>query len=252
MPVLSDKFQNLTTGRLDLTPETRLGLTFLASIFSLVMADSLSLGIILSASVIYLMLEIRLKVVLIVYLVFLGMATTAAFGLWLLGFWIEAMKNQPARLAVLPFVRVLISLNTVLPLALHTQLSSLTLTLNRIYVPGIIKLPFLIIVRFIPTFINDVQQLREAVAIRFCGHSGVVFWLRRPRLWWRVYFMPLVVRLIRSADELALAAELKGLSASTDFGTAPLVLGPVDKMVLVLSVTVITIATLVGKYKAGG
>jgi energy-coupling factor transport system permease protein len=125
-------------------------------------------------------------------------------------------------------------------------------TLGRLKFPGLIKLPLIITIRFIPTFINDLLELRQAVSIRFRGRGGLKFWLLRPRLWWRVFFMPLVIRLIRSADELALATELKGLTASTDFGGGKLAWGSGDKIILSLGALSISAAWLARNIYALG
>jgi energy-coupling factor transport system permease protein len=138
----------------------------------------------------------------------------------------------------------MVSINTIIPLAINARLSGMVHSLNRLKVPGILKLPLLITIRFIPTFINDLKQLRVATRVRFRGRGGFFFWLTRPLLWWRVFFMPLVVRLIRSADELALAAELKGLSVKTDFGREALSLSRADRLVMLLALYAILAAFL--------
>ncbi|MDR3153886.1 MAG: energy-coupling factor transporter transmembrane protein EcfT [Deltaproteobacteria bacterium] len=220
---------------LNLLPETRLLLTFSGSVLSLVFGDPYPLGILFAASAVYLLCEVRLKAVLTVYLIAAVMASVAVLCLMGIISLVPSMRSQSPALAVLPFLRLGISVNTILPLAFHARLSDLASTLNRIRLPGIVRLPLLITIRFVPTFVGDIVQIREAVRLRFRGRGGPLFWAARPFLWWRVFFMPLVVRLIRSADELALAAELKGLSARTDFGSAPLVWAKADKAALALS-----------------
>jgi energy-coupling factor transport system permease protein len=220
---------------LGLAPETRLLLTLSGSVLSLVFGSLFPLCILFIASGLYLLAEVRLKAVVSVYLIAAVMAGVALLCVWIIIQLVPPMRAQSPVTAALPFLRLGISLNTILPLALRSRLSDMVSTLNRLKMPGLLKLPLLITVRFIPTFVNDIVQIREAERLRFRGRGGLLFWIRRPLLWWRVFFMPLVVRLIRSADELALAAELKGLSASTDFGSAPLVWSRADGLALALA-----------------
>ncbi|MDR1039887.1 MAG: energy-coupling factor transporter transmembrane protein EcfT [Deltaproteobacteria bacterium] len=220
---------------LGLLPETRVVITLAGSVLSLVYGDPFPLGVLFVATALYLLCEVRLKAVAAVYLIAAAMAAVAMLCVELLIHAVPAMRAQSPILALLPFLRMGIAVNTVLPLAFHARLSDLVTTLRRARLPGLLKLPLLITVRFVPTFLGDVVQIREAVKLRFRGRGGIRFWVARPLLWWRVFFMPLVVRLIRSADELALAAELKGLSPETDFGSAPLVWSKADRTALALA-----------------
>ena len=69
-------------------------------------------------------------------------------------------------------------------------------------------------VRFIPEFINDVKLIRESLKIK--GFSpGIGFVTCHPLLVVRLLVVPLTIRALRSADTLAVAAELKGMDAGT-------------------------------------
>jgi ABC-type cobalt transport system, permease component CbiQ and related transporters len=238
--------------RLPLSPEVRLGLAFATSLAALIMNDSLALILLLAATSIYILLQVRLKVILIAYLFFSLMTGIALGCAWVLGFFFSAMKDSSTALVIMPFARLAISVNMILPLALYASLPGLAATLNRVWLPGVVKLPLLVTIRFIPSFLNDLVQLRQAVRLRFRGRGGFFFWLKRPLLWWRVFFMPLVVRLIRSADELAVAAELKGLSSETDFGRAGFELKSVDRATLAAWSAVICLGSLLQVTNAGG
>ncbi|MDR1044350.1 MAG: energy-coupling factor transporter transmembrane protein EcfT [Candidatus Adiutrix sp.] len=230
--------------RLGLAPELRLGLAVTASLAALIAGDPLALGLMLAASLLYLAAQVRPRVILAAYLALAVLAGLAAGCLWLMGFVFQALRNISLDAAVNPFLRLGLSVNLLLPLALHSRLTDLSGILNRLRLPGLIKLPLLVTIRFIPTFLNDLNQIREAVGLRFRGRGGLLFWARRPLLGWRVCFTPLVVRLIRSADELAVAAELKGLSAESDFGHRPPRLRPVDQAVAVLAALTLAGAAL--------
>jgi energy-coupling factor transport system permease protein len=237
---------------LNLSPATRLALTLAASLSSLALSDVTALIALAAASTFYLFLEARPKTMIVVYSLFALMASVAMFSLRLLGHVFEAMSDRPLSAALSPFLRLLVSLNAILPLALNATMSDLFNVLHRLRLPGVIKLPLLIAIRFIPSFVNDLRLLREAARVRFRGRGGPRFWPRRPRLWWRAFLFPLVVRLIRSADELAMAAELKGLSTETDFGRRSLGFGRADRLALLLAAVAISTAALVGSLHAQG
>lgn len=246
------KTDNQDWDRLRLAAEIRLGLTFAASISALIISEPVSLGFLLAASTIYAVLQVRLKTIALAYL-FFGMMAMAAVGFaWALGFVFEAMKNAFGAMLFAPFCRMAISVNMILPLVIYADLSGLVGAMNRLRAPGIVRLPLIVTIRFIPTFVNDLRQLREAVGLRFSGRNNGFFWLRHPLLWWRAFFMPLVVRLIRSADELAVASELKGLSSETDFGDQPPPFKRTDRATAAAGLLVIVCAGLWQVINAAG
>ncbi|MDR0882195.1 MAG: energy-coupling factor transporter transmembrane protein EcfT [Candidatus Adiutrix sp.] len=229
---------------LKLAPETRLILALAGSVAALVARDFAALAVLIAASMVYLLLQLRVRTALWAYFFLSLLALSGLAGVWLMGFIFEAMRGDTFSLALLPFGRLGLTLNLVLPLALQTSLTGLAGTLNRLKLPGLLKLPLIVTLRFIPTFLSDFKQLREAVTLRFRGRGGLRFWLVRPVVWWRVIFLPLVVRLIRSADELAVASELKGLSAETDFGRAELTWSASDRGVMLAAVLTLVTAAL--------
>ncbi len=220
MPDLS-RIEPRRPDRADLAPEVRLGLAVVASLAALAASAPPAAAVLLAASLVYVLWQLPSRTVAWAYLFFAVMAGVALGCFQLLGLVFPIMKEAPLSTVTLPFSRLAVSVNLILPLAFQASLSGLMATMNRLKLPGLIKLPLMVTIRFLPCFLNDLQQLRQTVRLRFRGRSGFFFWLRRPGLWWRVFFLPLVVRLMRSADELAVASELKGLSAETDFGGAP-------------------------------
>lgn len=237
--------------KLGLSSEVRLGLCFITSLASLIASDNYAVGLLLGASMLYVILQVKLKTIAIAYLIFGLMAGVALTCVWGLTFVFEAMKNAKLTTVIIPFARLAIAVNTILPLAIYANMPGLLGTMNRVRLPGIIKLPMLITIRFIPTFLNDLKQIREAIKLRF-RTKGRLFWLRHPILWWRVFSMPLVVRLIRSADELAVASELKGLSAKTDFGASKLILAAADKSVIAIGFITIGLSLILQVLHVAG
>jgi energy-coupling factor transporter transmembrane protein EcfT len=55
----------------------------------------------------------------------------------------------------------------------------------------------------------------------------------------------MIVRLIRSADELAMAAELKGLEPDTDFGGQPMPFSAHDRLTMLTAALAILLSGLV-------
>ncbi|MDL2260224.1 energy-coupling factor transporter transmembrane protein EcfT [Deltaproteobacteria bacterium OttesenSCG-928-K17] len=251
MPDLS-KIKGQGHDRLNLSPEVRLGLAVAASLAALIIDNIFAAGLLLAASVVYVFAQVRPRTIGLVYLFFLFMAHIALGCFWLLGFVFAAMKDASPFSVILPFTRLAISINLILPLALNASLSGLAGTMNRLKMPGLIKLPLMVTIRFIPSFLNDLQQLRQAVRLRFRGRGGFFFWLRRPVLWWRVFFLPLVVRLIRTTDELAVASELKGLSVETDFGRQALHLKAADGLAIAGAALAIAGASILQVLYAAG
>jgi energy-coupling factor transport system permease protein len=232
-------------GRLALRAETRLLLMAIASVASLVLSEPRALALLLAFSLIYAALESKAKTIAIAYVFMTIMCSIALFCVWLMGFIFPLMRDTPAAMAISPFFRLGVTMNAILPLALNSRLTDLAMALGRLRLPGIIRLPLMVTIRFIPTILNDMIQLREAVGIRFRGRKGFFFWLRHPFTWWRVFFQPLIVRLIRSADELAMAAELKGLEPNTDFGGTPQPFSGRDRLTMLVAFIALVLSGLV-------
>ncbi|MDR1297262.1 MAG: energy-coupling factor transporter transmembrane protein EcfT [Deltaproteobacteria bacterium] len=235
-----DKYRK--AARLALRPESRLLLTVLASVSSLALSDTLALSLLLAFSLLYLVEECGARLIFLAY-AFLAVMMAVCLGfVWVLGFVFEPMRDAPMTMATSPFLRLGVSLNVILPLAMNVKLTNLAAALGGLRLPGIIRLPLMVTIRFIPTILNDLRQLNEAVGIRFRGKKGFFFWLARPLTWWRVFFYPLVVRLIRSADELAMAAELKGLDPGTKFGDQKEPFSADDRLLVMLAVLAVALA----------
>ena len=113
--------------------------------------------------------------------------------------------------AAAPVFRLWIVANAVMVLTIGMNSNELFRTVTVLPLPYVLKLPFLIIIRFLPSFVNEARLLAEAIQLRFVGR-GILGWLFQPVQAWRVLFLPVVVRILRTGDELAMAAELKGIS----------------------------------------
>ena len=57
-------------------------------------------------------------------------------------------------------------MNVVMVLALTTRVEDLLGTLERLHLPFVVFLPAVVMLRFIPTFTNDIRQVWETLRIR--------------------------------------------------------------------------------------
>lgn len=246
---------------LNLSAGIRIVMTVAVSFLCLYLSNYWALGVVFLVSAAYLAAEVKLSLIWKVYLLLAVFAGIAILFLLLLfqifpligisggggghGGSMGGMSAAKQSLSIIaPFLRMAVMLNMVLAMGMNTSLTGLTNTLNRAYLPGFLKLPLIVLVRFVPTFFSDIRQLREAVRIRFRGQSNFWFWLRHPVLWSRILCMPLVVRLIRSGDELAVASELKGLSTKTRFGETGF--APTKNDCKAITILVLTCAVALG------
>ncbi len=109
-----------------------------------------------------------------------------------------------------PFLRTMVLANVMLALALSCRTRDLMETFRRLNLPFFIYLPATVMVRFVPGFIHDLKQVRESVLIK--GYRlNIVFITLHPILSMRLLLVPMVIRSLRTADELAVASELKGI-----------------------------------------
>lgn len=117
--------------------------------------------------------------------------------------------TDPVNMLV-PFLRTMIMINTVLALALSSRVQMLLSSLKSLRLPIWLYIPAVVMIRFVPTFIKDVQQIHETMRIRgYRLHPW--FLVRHPLVSVRLLVAPILFRALRSADDLGVAAELKGV-----------------------------------------
>ncbi len=112
--------------------------------------------------------------------------------------------------AIIPFLRGLAALNTLLPLALTIRMQDFLSCLQNLKLPLIIYLPCAVMVRFIVSFTLDIKQILEAIKLRGVKISFFNI-LKHPRLFLRLTYTPLIFLTIRTSDDLGIAAEIKGI-----------------------------------------
>lgn len=121
---------------------------------------------------------------------------------------IGGFKGQMLTSFYLPFMRMIPTINVLLALSLNFDVQRFMAAMKSWRLPRIIFLPLMVFCRFIPEFIHNVRQLREAVLLRgFSITFGSA--LIHPVQTLRLTLVPLVVRTLRISDNLAVAAEMK-------------------------------------------
>ena len=133
---------------------------------------------------------------------------------------------------VIPFMRGISMMNVVMVLALTTRVDDLLNTLESWHCPFWIFFPISVMLRFIPTFFHDIEQVWETLRIRGWP-MGFRMLLLHPLLSIRLFLVPVLFRALKTSESLGVSAELKGVGVgyhSPDSRTARL--GPVDRWAL--------------------
>ncbi len=82
--------------------------------------------------------------------------------------------------------------------------TALIKSLEKIKMPKILTLGMMITIKFIPLFVKEMRQIRDAMKTR-----GVISPLH-PRVFYRAFLLPLIVRIINISDVLAISLETRG------------------------------------------
>ena len=113
----------------------------------------------------------------------------------------------------IPFLRGASMMNVVMVLAMTTRVEDLLSTLERLRLPFAIFLPAAVMLRFIPTFANDIRQVWETLRIRGWPMGPKMLTLH-PFLSVRLLLVPILFRALKSSESLGIASELKGLGTA--------------------------------------
>lgn len=189
----------------------KIGVSVLASLGTLVISNLEGQLLLAGASLCYALCMRRPMALLAAYAVLTAMIFLAMGCVWIMGrFSPRLMGSMNFISLTIPFLRVLTMLHVVLPLALSSRVQNLLDALRGLKLPFCIYLPAAVIIRFIPTFINDVKQVTESLKMR--GYRLNPWTMtRHPALSMRLLLTPLLFRSLRTSEDLGVAAELKGL-----------------------------------------
>ncbi len=176
------------------------------SLAAIVLSSPLSLGLLVVLSTALALGAARPVTILKVYLFSTLMMIFALGCSALIGLAVPNLMRWNAFSLSVPFLRMLISINLLLTLSLSTPVRELFARLQQARLPGWLQIPLSVAIRFIPTFLGDCVQIRDAARLRpGRGVAGL----------WRGMAVPLIFRMLYSADDLAVAAELKGINAAS-------------------------------------
>lgn len=181
---------------------------FCLSLTLIFMKNPLGLSLLGAMSTLCLLSMKRYRIMLVIYGVMLASWLFSLGFNKLIGEIVPAMGAQDTLQTLIPFLRMWPMLNMALTVALSMETGNAMKSLKSMRLPRTIYLPAMVMLRFIPGFINDVKQLRDCLLLRGIALSP---WLlvRYPQKSLRLLFVPMVVRALKLADELAIAAELK-------------------------------------------
>lgn len=198
----------------ELSGWTKLGLCATTSIVTLFLNYEPAILVLVIASAIFAFSQLKLKVILFIYLmigVMSGISVTFAYFLGRIASnFHPAFKDYNAFVMLLPFMRIITVMQVLVVTALSTSPQEILTNLKSIKLPRFLYLPVLVMLRFVPSFINDLRQINESLKIRGMRINFISI-AKQPILTMRCSVIPLIFRAFRSSDELAIASELKGV-----------------------------------------
>ena len=168
--------------------------------------------VLFAASLVYALLLKRPGLLAVLYIAMIAMMALAAFFVWLLEPLLPGLGGINTSALVVPFLRGLTMMHVVAVLALTTRVEELLATLERMRLPFCIFLPTAVMLRFIPTFSEDIRQVWETLRIKGWP-MGPVMLTVRPVLSARLLLAPILFRALKSSETLGVAAELKGMGS---------------------------------------
>ena len=197
-----------------LDARSRMAVSLLASVATIALAAPEAQLMLYAMSLLYALTMRNIRMLLIAYLALLFMAALAfacAQGLHAL---VPALPAVDFTSMLVPFLRLAVMINVVLPLAFASRVQNLLKALQCLRLPFCIYLPATVMIRFIPTFTQDIRQVCDTMKLRGFRLSPQNC-LLHPVLVFRFLFIPLLFRSLRSSEELGIAAEFKGMRAAT-------------------------------------
>ncbi len=202
--------------RLDV--RTKMLISTAASIVVILLKSVPALALLVVASAIYMMLTRRWKVMVIAYAAILFMWIAAVICMKIMGYLSPRMAASGMDSLMLPFLRSLVLINTLLAMALSSRIQGILTTLKSLRLPYWLYIPAAVMIRFLPSLVEDVRQIAETVKTKgYSLHPASL--LMAPRQTMRLLFVPILFRSLRTSDELGIAAELKGVGYSTSISS---------------------------------
>ncbi len=197
---------------------TKIILSLILSVLIVFLDQKESLLIFFAASFIYAGMLKKFKAMFVYYLMILVMFSISLFFSFLMGKIMSGHGTGDSDFSMLiPFLRVSVMSNITMVIAFSTSMDSLINSLKFLRLPSFIYFPLIVIIRFIPSFINDVKYIRESLKVRNISVNFITIVIH-PLMSVRLLIVPAVIRALRSSDELSIAADIKGIIDSADTG----------------------------------
>ncbi|PID27894.1 MAG: cobalt transporter [Candidatus Cloacimonadota bacterium] len=180
------------------------------SIAILIMNQILPLSIVCFATLLAVLFTRQFKAITITYILIAIMFLISIGSMKVLGLFIPQFANLKLYEMATPFLRVVVMMNIFLIIALTSKVKNIYETLKTMRLPIVVYLPLIVMIRFTPSFLNEIKQLNECLKLR--GYSlnpiSVTF---HPFRSFRMVIIPMVIRSLKISDELAIASEFKGV-----------------------------------------
>lgn len=196
---------------------SRMAVSVLASAATIALAAPEAQLVLYFMSLIYALTMRQIRLLFLAYGLLLLMSALAFACVQGLHALIPALPAVDFASMLVPFLRMAVMINVVLPLAFASRVQSLLNALQSLRLPFCIYLPATVMIRFIPTFAQDIRQVCDTMKLRGFRPSPRNCFLH-PVLVFRFLFIPLLFRSLRSSEELGIAAEFKGLKADSAKG----------------------------------
>lgn len=191
---------------------TKIAVIAAAAVATLAASGLAAQLVLFAATLVYALFLKRAKLLGVLYALMAAMMAIAAACAWGLAEWLPQMGRFNVQALAIPFLRGLSMMNAVVVLAMTTRVEDLLSTLERMRLPFCIFLPTAVMLRFVPTFANDIKQVWETLRIKGWPLGPAMF-TRHPVLSARLILAPILFRALKSSETLGVAAELKGMGS---------------------------------------
>lgn len=224
----------------------------LASVMSIAVSGFEGQLVLVLASLCYALTLRRPGALLAAYALVCVMTLLSLCCVWLMSSIIPRLLDKFELTSLLiPFMRILVMVHVVLPLALTIRIQSMLDALQSLHLPFCIYLPTAVIFRFLPTFRHDITQVAESLKMRGFRVSPWSL-TRHPILSMRLLFTPLLFRSLRSSEDLGIAAELKGLGYGEKMTPYRSQTWKRSDTILVITALVASVAAIICQLTMGG
>ena len=149
-----------------LDARTKLAVTLTTAILAVACSGVVAQGVLFAATLFYVLLLKRPGLLAVLYGAMAVMMAIAAGCASVIEVFAPGLGGLSVKSLVIPFLRGLSMMNVVMVLAMTTRVEDLLTTLERMRLPFCLFLPAAVMLRFIPTFTNDIRQVWETLKIR--------------------------------------------------------------------------------------